>query len=61
MINLAHSFGMNVVAEGVENIESLALLAQWNCELAQGYYICKPTTADNLITWCQDNATTKWL
>lgn len=61
VINLAHSFGMNVVAEGVENIESLALLAQWNCELAQGYYICKPTTADNLITWCQDNATTKWL
>ena len=61
VINLAHSFGMNVVAEGVENLESLKLLAQWNCELAQGYYICKPTTADNLISWCHDNANTKWL
>jgi diguanylate cyclase (GGDEF)-like protein len=61
VISLAHSFGMNVVAEGVENIEALKLLADWGCELAQGYYICKPTPADNLITWCNDNSTKKWL
>jgi diguanylate cyclase (GGDEF)-like protein len=61
VISLAHSFGMNVVAEGVENIEALKLLADWGCELAQGYYICKPTPADNLITWCHDNSNTKWL
>lgn len=61
VISLAHSFDMNVVAEGVENIEALQLLADWGCELAQGYYICKPTSADNLITWCNDNASTKWL
>lgn len=61
VISLAHSFGMNVVAEGVENIEALKLLANWGCELAQGYYICKPTSADNLITWCNDNSSTKWL
>ena len=61
VISLAHSFGMNVVAEGVENIEALKLLADWGCELAQGYYICKPTSAENLITWCNDNSSTKWL
>jgi diguanylate cyclase (GGDEF)-like protein len=61
VISLAHSFGMNVVAEGVENIEALTLLSEWGCELAQGYYICKPTSADNLITWCNDNSNTKWL
>jgi diguanylate cyclase (GGDEF)-like protein len=60
VISLAHSFGMNVVAEGVENIEALTLLAEWDCELAQGYYICKPTTADNLIIWYNDNLDTKW-
>jgi len=60
VISLAHSFGMNVVAEGVENIEALTLLAEWGCELAQGYYICKPTTADNLIIWYNDNLDTKW-
>lgn len=61
VISLAHSFDMNVVAEGVENVEALILLAEWGCELAQGYYICKPTTADNLITWYNDNRNTKWL
>lgn len=61
VISLAHSFDMNVVAEGVENIEALTLLADWGCELAQGYYICKPTPADNLITWYNDNLSTKWL
>lgn len=61
VISLAHSFGMNVVAEGVENVEALTLLADWGCELAQGYYICKPTPADNLITWYNDNRSTKWL
>lgn len=60
VINLAHSFDMNVVAEGVENLEALTLLADWGCELAQGYYICKPTSADNLITWYKDNLNTKW-
>lgn len=61
VISLAHSFNMNVVAEGVENIETLTLLADWGCELAQGYYICKPTSADNLITWYNANLSTKWL
>jgi diguanylate cyclase (GGDEF)-like protein len=61
VINLAHSFDMNVVAEGVENIEALTLLADWGCELAQGYYICKPTCADKFITWYNDNLSTKWL
>ena len=61
VINLAHSFDMNVVAEGVENIQALALLSDWGCELAQGYYICKPTSADKFITWYNDNLNTKWL
>jgi diguanylate cyclase (GGDEF)-like protein len=60
VISLAHSFGMNVVAEGVENIEALTLLKNWGCELAQGYYICKPAPADNIISWYQANLKTNW-
>jgi diguanylate cyclase (GGDEF)-like protein len=61
VISLAHNFDMNIVAEGVENLEALTLLADWGCELAQGYYICKPTSADNFITWYNDKLNTKWL
>ncbi|MFT2092125.1 EAL domain-containing protein [Paraglaciecola sp. 2405UD69-4] len=61
VISLAHSFDMNVVAEGVENLESLQLLAKWGCELAQGYYICKPAKADDLLVWLAENQDKEWL
>jgi diguanylate cyclase (GGDEF)-like protein len=54
VIKLAHSFGMEVVAEGVENAESLALLKKWGCEWAQGYYICRPIAAPDLIEWYKE-------
>ena len=61
VINLAHSFDMNVVAEGVENVQSLQLLADWGCELAQGYYICKPIKADDLVLWLNEHHDKQWL
>ena len=54
VIKLAHSFGMEVVAEGVENAESLAMLKEWGCEWAQGYYICRPIAAPDLIQWYKE-------
>ena len=41
-IDLAHSLGMKVTAEGVENRESLGLLSLMGCDIAQGYHIAKP-------------------
>lgn len=61
VISLAHSFDMNVVAEGVENLESLTLLSNWGCELAQGYYICRPIPINDFIDWYSKNSNTKWL
>ena len=58
VIKLAHSFGMEVVAEGVENAESLALLKEWGCEWAQGYYICRPIAAADLIQWYRERNNT---
>lgn len=56
VINLAHSFDMSVVAEGVENQEALNLLKQWGCEWAQGYFISKPITRDQFIEWHKKTA-----
>jgi sensor c-di-GMP phosphodiesterase-like protein len=51
VLKLAKSFGMDVVAEGVENQETLTMLQQWDCEYAQGYHICKPIPVQALIEW----------
>ncbi len=61
IIGLAHSFGLQVIAEGVENAASLKLLHRWHCEYIQGYHICRPLPRDQFIKWHQENLTTEWL
>lgn len=51
IINLAHSIGFQVVAEGVEKEEQFNLLKKYECELIQGYYISKPMDFENLIDY----------
>ena len=41
-IDLAHSLGMDTVAEGVENLEILQRLATIGCWAAQGYHVARP-------------------
>jgi diguanylate cyclase (GGDEF)-like protein len=50
-ISMGHKLGLRVVAEGVENKESLELLRQFNCNYAQGYYISRPVSAEKFIEW----------
>jgi diguanylate cyclase len=47
-INLAHALGLQVVAEGVEEAAVLDTLTSLGCDLAQGYYIARPTAASEL-------------
>jgi len=44
IINLAHSLGMSVVAEGIEASEQMEFLRINRCDVAQGYLVHKPTT-----------------
>ena len=47
-VDLAHALGLHVVAEGVEDAATLTTLSTLGCDLAQGYYIAKPTAATEL-------------
>jgi diguanylate cyclase (GGDEF)-like protein len=44
-VELGQNLGLEVVAEGVEDADSLALLKQWGCDRAQGYHLGHPTSA----------------
>lgn len=48
-IDLAHSLGMRVAAEGVETAEALLLLQAMGADLAQGYYIARPMPLDDFL------------
>ena len=52
-INLAHTLGMETVAEGVETLEEWHLLNQLHCDMAQGFLIGKPMAAEDLPEWEQ--------
>ena len=50
-IELAHTLGMSVVAEGVETVEHWGPLGFYHCDMAQGYYLSKPLEADDFDAW----------
>jgi diguanylate cyclase (GGDEF)-like protein/PAS domain S-box-containing protein len=53
VVSLAHTLGMEAIAEGVETAAQLAELRALGCDMAQGYFIAKPLTApalDDLLT-----------
>ena len=43
-IQLVHSLGHKVVAEGVEDLATLDALTEMGCDYAQGYFISRPVT-----------------
>jgi diguanylate cyclase (GGDEF)-like protein len=50
-VQLGHALDLMVVAEGVEDEETLLHLRQEGCNLVQGYYISKPLPADDFADW----------
>ena len=48
-IALAHSLGLNVVGEGVEDARALTLLQDNACDLVQGFHLGRPVPPDALI------------
>lgn len=55
IIDLAHNIGREVVAEGVQDLDTLQLLEILGCDTAQGYYISRPLNAAELEVWLHDS------
>jgi predicted signal transduction protein with EAL and GGDEF domain len=53
-IDLGHNLGLSVVAEGVEDLSTLAELASLGCDVAQGYYLSRPVSAAAFDQWRAD-------
>ncbi|MDD3448573.1 MAG: EAL domain-containing protein, partial [Gammaproteobacteria bacterium] len=52
-VAMAHAMGMEVVAEGVENARAIDLVTELGCDLAQGYYLCRPLPAPECRAWME--------
>ncbi len=50
-VELGRNLGLRVVAEGVEDGETLAGLSEMGCDLAQGYHLARPMPGDQVPGW----------
>jgi hypothetical protein len=50
-VQLGHALDLEVVAEGVEDEQTLNHLRLEGCNLVQGYFISKPLPADEFADW----------
>lgn len=57
VIDLGHSLGLTVVAEGVEDAATLDWLARAGCDLAQGFHIAPPVTIAEFARFLQGRDT----
>jgi EAL domain-containing protein (putative c-di-GMP-specific phosphodiesterase class I) len=51
VIDLAHHFGLRVVAEGAENRETVAAIEEYGGDLVQGYHISRPLPTLEFDDW----------
>ena len=52
-IHLAHSLGLRMVAEGVEDEDAYDALVRHGCDHAQGYHLSKALPAEILDEWLE--------
>ena len=48
IVSLAHTLGLKVIAEGVEDTEQVHLLKELGCDQIQGYYVSAPVPAPQI-------------
>ena len=54
IVELAHTLGIRVIAEGIETDDEIEACRGVRCDLAQGYRIARPTTERGAIAGCYD-------
>ena len=55
IVGLGKNLNMKIIAEGVENKEEAVVLRELGCEMAQGYYFCKPIAEKDVTDFLKDN------
>jgi diguanylate cyclase (GGDEF)-like protein len=55
IIDLARNLGIKVVAEGVEDEETMEQLLTFGCDAAQGYYFSRPIPGKEMIPWLENS------
>ena len=58
-IDLAHNMGLDVVAEGVEDEETLEQLRALRCDLVQGYWLSRPLEHTEIADWMRTSPWTR--
>lgn len=53
IVDLGHSLGLRVTAEGVEDHDALAYLRKLGCDEAQGYFITRPLPSAEFEVWAR--------
>jgi diguanylate cyclase (GGDEF)-like protein len=54
-VQLAHSLGLTIVAEGIETANALAQLTTYDCDVGQGYFLSRPLLPEQLTEWLDAN------
>ncbi|MDR1831027.1 MAG: EAL domain-containing protein [Candidatus Fibromonas sp.] len=55
IVDLAHTIDVKTIAEGVETLSDYEYLNSVKCDIGQGYFMAKPLTSNNFISWYSEN------
>jgi diguanylate cyclase (GGDEF)-like protein len=61
IIDLGKNLAVEVVAEGVSDARTAAMLRHLGCRLAQGYYFAEPMPGEELIAWAEGWTSRSWI
>lgn len=48
IIDIGHSLNLQIICEGIEKPQEIAMLQQYGCDIGQGYYFHKPASAEEI-------------
>ncbi len=52
-VALGHELGLSVIAEGIEDVPTMALLRRIGCDVGQGYLLGRPMSLEDHLVWLQ--------